>query len=136
MAWVAPQHGESPMASMNVTPLTDVLLVMIITFMVISPLTPFGLDAQVTRPAPGVGSDAVVITLDAAGKIQINRDRVALADVETRLRGIFKTRNGRSILLKCDPSLSFSRVARVMDLAKSAGMDRVGLITDQVAEAH
>lgn len=136
MAWVAPQHGKGPMASPNVTPLIDVLLVLIITFMVISPLTPLGLDAQVTRPAPRVGPEAVVITVDAAGKIEINRDRVELEDLELRLRSIFKTRNDRSILLKCDPSLSFSRVAGVLDLAKSAGMDRVGLVTDRIAEAH
>lgn len=121
---------------MNVTPLIDVLLVLVITFMVISPLTPYGLDAQVTRPAPHVGPEAIVVTMDAAGKIKVNQERVELVDLEPRLRDIFKTRSDRWILLKRDPSLAFSRVARVMDLAKSAGMDRVGLITDRIAEAH
>lgn len=136
MAGVAPQFGKGPIASMNVTPLIDVLLVLIITFMVISPLTPFGLDAQVTRPATGVGADAVVVTVDAAGNVAINQDRVELADLALRLRDIFKTRNDHSILLKCDPSLSFSGVAKVIDLAKSAGMDRVGLVTDRMGGPH
>ncbi len=133
---IAGQDGKGPMASLNVTPLIDVLLVLIITFMVISPLTPHGLDAQVTRPGPSVGDAAVVITMDAAGNIRINQNPVERMDLGRRLEDIFKTRNERSIFLKCDASLAFSKVASVIDLARGAGIVQVGLITDKIAEAH
>lgn len=136
MAWTAQQCDKGPMANMNVTPLIDVLLVLIITFMLVSPLTPSGLDAQVTHPARNGGAEAVVVTVDAAGNIAINQDHVGLTDLDLRLREIFRTRNDRTILLKCDPSLAFSSVAKVMDVANGAGTDRVGLVTDRVSEAH
>lgn len=133
MAMTNSLNGKAPIAYMNVTPLIDVLLVLIITFMVISPRAPSGLDAHVTRPSPSGSSNAVVVSVDATGEIHINRDRVDLNDLVPRLEEIFKTSDQHSIFLKCDPSLDFSTVARIMDLAKSAGIEEVGLVTDELA---
>lgn len=136
MTRVAGDGGKGLLADRNVTPLIDVLLVLIIMFMVITPLTPRGLDAFTPHPSPKAGAHAVVISVDATGNIRINQEVVALRDLQSRLRGIYETRNDRTVFLKCDPSLAFSRVAGILDLAKGAGIDQVGLVTDRISGRH
>jgi biopolymer transport protein TolR len=126
-----------PKADINMTPMIDVLLVLIIIFMVITPLTPKGLEALVPQPAPpNQKSDAdqrtVVISVAKDKSLMINTEATDEARLGTRLEEIFKTRAERVVFVKGDPDLEFQTVARVIDIAKGVGIDKVGLMTPQM----
>jgi biopolymer transport protein TolR len=126
-----------PKADINMTPMIDVLLVLIIIFMVITPLTPKGLEALVPQPAPpNQKSDAdqrtVVIDIHKDKSMMINTEATDENRLGPRLEEIFKTRAERVVFVKGDPDLEFQVVAKVIDIAKGVGIDKVGLMTPQM----
>jgi biopolymer transport protein TolR len=121
-------------ADINMTPMIDVLLVLIIIFMVITPLTPKGLEALVPQPAqPNQQTDAdqrtVVISINKDKSMLINTEATDDTRLGPRLEEIFKTRAERVIFVKGDDDLEFQTVAKVIDIAKGVGIDKVGLMT-------
>src|SRR5258705_6307646 len=130
--------GQSgPKADINMTPMIDVLLVLIIIFMVITPLTPKGLEALVPQPAPpNQKSDAdqrtVVIDIHKDKSMMINTEATDEVKLGPRLEEIFKTRAERVVFVKGDGDLEFQTVAKVIDIAKGVGIDKVGLMTPQM----
>jgi biopolymer transport protein ExbD len=130
--------GKGAISDINMTPMIDVLLVLIIIFMVITPLTPHGLEALVPQPPPPnqqpTQSDlrTVVIVVNRDKSIMINQEPTDEARLGQRLEEIFKTRAERVVFVKGDPDLDFEVVARAIDIAKGAGLDKVGLMTAKV----
>ena len=133
---------KGPMVDMNVTPLIDVLLVLIITFMVVTNLTPQGLDALAPQSRKNeektaeVDTRTIVVSVDAARRIMINTTPVELSALGPQLDDIFKTRNERIIFVKGDPTLPFGEVAKVIDIAKGVNIDKIGLITHNLEEGN
>jgi len=139
---VGPKGGQN--ANMNVTPLIDVLLVLLIIFMVITPLTPKGLEALVPQPPPPnqkqpppTPDRTIVVQLidHGAGNppgLKINQDEATWESLQGRLEDIFKTRAEKVMFVKGDDNVPFADVASVIDIAHSAGVDKVGLITARI----
>ncbi len=125
----------------NVTPLIDVLLVLLIIFMVIVPVTPHGLSAQVPQPpkhkTQTENDTAIVVQIFNAGNgtatYKINQTDVALPELEGKLSQIFATRAEKVMFIKGDPNLDFQKVASVIDIGTAAGVDHIGLITPKIA---
>ena len=128
--------GNKGMTSeINVTPMIDVLLVLLIIFMVIVPAIPRGEAASIPHPARGNGGsgDAVVLEVlkDGANavKFRINEQMVAQGELQARLSAIYANRAQRVLFLKGDDTLSFKQMAEVVDIGHAAGIDQIGLLT-------
>ena len=129
------EKSGGAMAEMNVVPLIDILLVLLIIFMVITPLTPKGMDALVPQPNPNqqqqqeIDNKTVVVQVLANDKVKINNEDVTWDGLGPRMEQIFKDRAEKIAFVKGDNDILFMQVARAIDIMRGAGIDKVGLIT-------
>ena len=129
--------SKGPKSDINMTPLIDVLLVMLIIFMIVAPSKPKGLEALVPQPNPNPQKEqenlrTVVVSVNQGNQLMINQDPVTKALLGDRLTDIFKTRAEKVMFVKGDDNIPFANVAGVIDIAHSAGVDKVGLITAKI----
>jgi biopolymer transport protein TolR len=127
---------DGPVSQPNIVPLIDVLLVLIIIFMVITPRIPTGLRAAVPQPSPDRSQTpperTIVVQVMDGGKIMINGDRTDWNSLGGRLFDIFKDRADKIAFVKGDDGVEFARVARAVDIMRGSGIDHVGLITAKI----
>jgi len=142
MAMTTGGGGGGAMGDINVTPMIDILLVLLIIFMVIVPVTPKGLDALVPQPpkdptkTPPPSDRTIVVQVlyrpGAAPTYKINETEVAKAELLPRLSEIYANRAERVMFVKGDDDLNFTYIAEVIDIAKAANVDHIGLMTPKI----
>ena len=128
-------NSSGAMATPNIVPLIDILLVLIIIFMVITPLTPKGMDTLVPQPSPNqqqnqeLENKTVVVQVLKGDKLKINNEDATWETLGPRIEQVFKDRAEKVAFVKGDNDVLFMSVARAIDVMRGAGIDKVGLIT-------
>ena len=125
-------HQKS-MAEINVTPLVDVMLVLLIIFMVTAPMLSMGIDVNLPRvqsKTVDVAEEKLVLTINEAREIYLNKTLLPLGELNTKLEAIFANRVDREIFLRADKNVPYGFVVEVMSEVRKAGVDKLGMITE------
>jgi len=124
---------KKSMAEINVTPLVDVMLVLLIIFMVTAPMLSMGIDVNLPRvksKSIDIAEEKLVLTVNENKEIFLNRTRMPLQDLNAKLAAIFAQRVDREVFLRADKSVPYGFVVEVMSEIRRAGVDKLGMITE------
>jgi biopolymer transport protein TolR len=127
------RFDHQPMAEINVTPLVDVILVLLIIFMVTAPMLQMGIDVnlpKVKAKSIDVAEEKLVLTITNNKEIFINKNRIPLSDLSAKLENIFVSRIDREVFMRADKTIPYGFVIEVMSEVRKAGVDKLGMITE------
>jgi len=125
------------MSNINITPYIDILLVLLIIFMVITPIVQLDLEVKVPQTSTDTGPAApdpnvIVVSIDDAARIAVNGLEQTLGQLGAELQRIYSARSNKSMFISASPKLTYGDVVRVIDIAKGAGVGDIGLITEEI----
>ncbi|MBN1664972.1 MAG: protein TolR [Deltaproteobacteria bacterium] len=127
------------MAEINVTPLVDVMLVLLIIFMVTAPMLQMGIDVNLPRvksKSIDVAEEKIVLTISSNREIFINKYKTSIEETSAKLQSIFSGRIDREIFMRADKNVPYGFVVEVMSEVRKAGVDRLGMITEPPEESR
>ena len=125
------------LAEINVTPLVDVVLVLLIIFMVTAPMLQMGIDVNLPRvesKSVDVSEEKLILTINGSKEIFINKNKISIADLGAKLESIFANRIDREIFMRADKNVPYGFVVEVMSAVRKAGVDKLGMITEPPEE--
>jgi biopolymer transport protein TolR len=120
-------------SDINVTPLVDVVLVLLIIFMVTAPMLQMGIDVNLPRvkaKSVNVGEEKIVLTINGKKEIYLNEYKTPVGDLSTKLESIFKNRLDKEVYMRADKEVPYGFVVQVMAEVRKAGIDKLGMITE------
>jgi len=130
-------HSNKPLAEINVTPLVDVMLVLLIIFMVTAPMLSMGIDVnlpKVQSKSVDVTEEKLVLTINEAKEIFLNKTPMPLGELNSKLGAIFANRIDRELFLRADKNVPYGFVVEVMSEVRKSGVDKLGMITEPPEE--
>ena len=137
MAFSTGNSSSGPMADINVTPLVDVMLVLLIIFMILQPMLQMGYDVNVPPPTPpnqpqAVNPDQIVVSLTASGEVYLNKERVDRAQLPIRLQEVLRNRGQKPVFFSAEDTVKYDEAMRVMDVVRNNGAKNIGIVMDWV----
>jgi biopolymer transport protein TolR len=129
--------GGGPKSEINVTPLVDVVLVLLIIFMVVQPLLQMGYVVQVppnssTPPPPEASKDQIIVTVTANKDVYLNKERIELQNLPIRLQEVLRNRGSKVVFFSADDGVNYGKAMEVMDTVRNNGAKNIGIVMDYV----
>jgi len=127
-----------PKADINITPYIDILLVLLIIFMVITPVRQMDLDVKVPQTSQedngpkAVDPNVIVVSIGESARIAINQEETSIAQLGSKLQEIYSKRSNKNMFVSASAKLPYGDVVKVIDIAKGAGVGEVGLLTEEI----